>query len=74
MTSEPLTVDVETAARMLGISRGLAFRCARDGSLPGVLALGRRYVVSRAALMAALGQPEEKSEPTSEPSSLRRVV
>jgi excisionase family DNA binding protein len=47
-------VNVPTAARMLGISRGHAFELARRGELPGVLRLGGRYVVSRRALQRAL--------------------
>ena len=44
-----LTVSVEEAARMLGISRGAAYTHARDGSLP-TLRLGKRLLVPRAAL------------------------
>jgi excisionase family DNA binding protein len=44
-----LTVSVEEAARMLGISRGAAYTHARDGSLPTVR-LGRRLLVPRSAL------------------------
>jgi excisionase family DNA binding protein len=42
-------VDVETAARILGIGRGLAYRLARSGELP-TLQLGRRLVVPRVQL------------------------
>lgn len=48
------TVSVEEAAAVLGIGRGLAYQLARTGQLPGVLRLGRRLVVSRRALEAAL--------------------
>ena len=44
-----LTVSVENAARILGISRGAAYSHARDGSLPTVR-LGKRLLVPRAAL------------------------
>jgi excisionase family DNA binding protein len=44
-----LTVSVEDAARILGISRGAAYSHARDGSLPTVR-LGKRLLVPRAAL------------------------
>lgn len=40
------TVNVETAAAVLGISRDLAYRLAANGALPGLLKLGGRYVVS----------------------------
>jgi excisionase family DNA binding protein len=44
-----LTVSVEDAARILGISRGAAYTHARDGSLPTVR-LGKRLLVPKAAL------------------------
>jgi predicted DNA-binding transcriptional regulator AlpA len=44
------TVNVPTAARMLGISRGHAFELARRGELPGAIRLGNRIVVSRSVL------------------------
>lgn len=49
-----LTITVEEAASRLGIGRRLAYTLAADGSLPGVLRLGRRLVVSKAALEASL--------------------
>lgn len=49
------TVTVEEAGELLGIGRGLAYRLARSGKLPGVLKLGGRYVVSVSRLLAALG-------------------
>lgn len=53
-----LTITVEEAAKALSIGRGLAYRLAREGTLPGVLPLGGRYVVSRDALLAALKAPQ----------------
>lgn len=47
--AEPLTVTVEEAARILGISRGLAYELARRHELP-VIRLGRRLVVPTARL------------------------
>ena len=41
---EPLTISVEDAARVLGLSRGLAYEAARRGELP-VIRLGRRLLV-----------------------------
>ena len=49
------TVDVPTAAAVLGLSRRVADTAARDGSLPGVQELGGRYVVSIRALLKAIG-------------------
>ena len=56
----PLTISVEDAARLLGISRGLAYEAARRGDLP-VIRLGRRMLVPRARLLelvGASGMPE----------------
>ena len=50
----PLTVSVETAAQMLGVSRRLGYELARTGRIP-VLRLGKRLVVPRAQLLAMLG-------------------
>lgn len=50
------TVTVEVAAQALGIGRNTAYQLARQGKLPGVIALGsKRLVVSRAALEQLLG-------------------
>jgi excisionase family DNA binding protein len=53
--SEPLTLSVEDAARLLGISRGLAYEAARRGELP-VIRLGRRLLVPRARLLELVGE------------------
>ena len=55
MSDERLTVSVEDAARLLGISRGLAYEAARRGELPTVR-LGRRLLVPRAQLLKLLGE------------------
>ena len=54
--TEPLTLSVEDAARLLGISRGLAYEAARRGELP-VIRLGRRLLVPRARLYELVGDP-----------------
>ncbi len=41
------TMNVNEAARWLGIGRNLAYDLAKQGKLPGALRLGRRIVVSR---------------------------
>jgi len=46
---ERLTLTIEEAAQLLGISRGLAYEMARCGKLP-VIRFGRRLLVPRAAL------------------------
>lgn len=66
-TQDRRTVTVEQAARQLGIGRGHAYELARRGELPGVIRLGRRFVVSRAALDRALAgdahDPSHDSQP-----------
>ena len=47
------TMPVETAAQLLGISRGVAYAAARSGNLP-VRKFGRRYVVITASLRRML--------------------
>jgi excisionase family DNA binding protein len=47
--AQRLTVSVEEAARILGISRGAAYARAGDGSLPTVR-LGKRLLVPKRAL------------------------
>ena len=49
MEAERLTVTVEEAAALLGISRALAYELVARGELP-CLRLGRRLVVPRKAL------------------------
>jgi excisionase family DNA binding protein len=55
---ERVTITVSEAAARIGISRASAYEAARRGDLPGVLRVGRRYVVSRRALERALGNDE----------------
>jgi excisionase family DNA binding protein len=54
---ERLTLTVGEAARLLGISRGLAYEMARCGKLP-VIRLGRRLLVSKAGLERMLNQEQ----------------
>jgi excisionase family DNA binding protein len=48
-----LTVSVEEAGRLLGISRGAAYARAVDGSLP-TIRLGKRLLVPKGALQKML--------------------
>lgn len=54
MVRERLTLTVEEAVQLLGISRGLAYELVRRGELPSVH-LGRRIVVPVRRLEAMLG-------------------
>jgi excisionase family DNA binding protein len=55
---EKLTITVEQAGELLGISRALAYEMARTGKLP-VLRFGRRLVVPKKAMEDMLGHSEE---------------
>jgi excisionase family DNA binding protein len=50
----PLTVSVEEAGRLLGISRGAAYRAAACGQIP-TIRVGRRLLVPTARLHQLLG-------------------
>lgn len=49
MDSEKLTLTVSETARLLGISRGLAYEMVRTGEIPSVR-FGKRVLVPRRAL------------------------
>lgn len=49
MDDDRLTLTVEEASRLLGISRALAYELVARGEVPGIR-LGRRIVVPRRAL------------------------
>jgi excisionase family DNA binding protein len=46
---QALTISVERAGRLLGISRGLAYDLVRRGEIPAIR-LGRRLVVPTGAI------------------------
>lgn len=60
---EKLTVNVEEAGKILGISRPTAYERVQDGSIPSIK-LGRRILVPRIALERMLNgdQAGKKSE------------
>jgi hypothetical protein len=58
------TITIPEIAKLLGISRNAAYEAAGRGELLGVIRLGRRVVVARAILLAALGLPTVGSEPS----------
>ncbi len=54
------TLDIPTAARLLGCGRSLAYELAKRDQFPcRVLRLGSRYVVPTADLLRALGLPTD---------------
>lgn len=58
-TEKRLVYDINTASKMLGISRNLAYKLAKNGTLPGVIPLGKRYMVS-SAILDRLLKPNEQ--------------
>jgi excisionase family DNA binding protein len=62
----PLTLSVEDAARVLGVSRGSAYEATRRGELSTVR-IGRRKLVPTAKLLELLGEVSAKV-PAGEPS------
>jgi excisionase family DNA binding protein len=60
VSSGSLTITIKEAARVLGISRGLAYQLARQDALPvPVIKLGRRMVLSRKAVETLLEVTKE---------------
>ncbi|MGH9229329.1 MAG: helix-turn-helix domain-containing protein [Acidimicrobiales bacterium] len=53
-----LTISVEEAGQLLGISRGLAYALVSRGDIPSIR-LGRRIVVPRRALDQLLDIPDD---------------
>jgi len=51
------TISVEEAGQLLGIGRGKAYDCVRNGEIP-CLSLGRLKLVPVPALLRMLGEPE----------------
>src|SRR5436305_525929 len=60
----PVTVDIPTAGRCWGLGRDASYRLANTGGFPvPVLTLGRRLVVTRASVLAALDIEDGPSTP-----------
>lgn len=59
-SDEPLTLSVEAAARILGLSRTLAYEAVRTGQIPSIR-FGKRIVVPRVALERMLSGADKRS-------------
>lgn len=57
---EALTLSIEHAARLIGVSRTTAYRMVRDGDLQAIR-VGRRVLVLKKPLMEMLGAEEDTS-------------
>lgn len=60
-SSDKLTLTVQEAGRMLGISRATAYQLANQGKLP-VIRLGRRLLISKAGLERMVNEAGAKSQ------------
>jgi excisionase family DNA binding protein len=61
----PPTVGVETAARLLGIGRALAYRLVRQNEFPcRIVRAGHRYLVPTTDLLRTLGIDEQTGQPS----------
>ncbi len=57
MDNPRLTLNVSDAAKVLGISRGLAYQMVREGKLPAIR-FGKRLVVPKWAIEHLLQEPQ----------------
>lgn len=62
MDNSRLTLTVNEAAKMLGISRGLAYEMVKTGKIPSVH-FGKRILVPRRALERLLAEPKPLNLP-----------
>ena len=62
-----LTLTVEEAGDLLGISRALAYEMARTGRLP-TLRFGKRIVVPKKAIETMLERPSAATKPDHTPA------
>lgn len=60
-SDDRLTLTVEEAGKMLGISRATAYQLANQGKLP-VIRLGRRLLISKAGLERMVNEAGAKSQ------------
>jgi hypothetical protein len=69
------TLDIPTAARLLGCGRSLAYELAKRDQFPcRVLRLGRRYVVPTVDLLRALGLPTDLPDTDPPPAAPRSAA
>jgi excisionase family DNA binding protein len=71
MNEQKSTLTVEEAARLLGISRGLAFQAVRRGDIPSIR-IGGRILIPIARLHAMLDAESEKRIPEARNAFERR--
>lgn len=75
LRSGPPAVDLQTAARVLGLGRTKAYELARRGEFPvPVRRIGTSYRVPVAGLLAYLGISETEPVPPPRPAPVGRPV
>jgi len=57
--NEPLTVSIKEAAKILGVSRNLAYAAVHTGQIPSIR-FGSRILISRVALEKMLSEAENR--------------
>ncbi len=62
MEDQPRFLTVLETARLLRINRGVAYAMAADGSLPGVVRLGRTIRVDRVRLLEELANARDEQQ------------
>jgi len=60
-SDDRLTLTVEQAGKMLGISRATAYQLANQGKLPAIR-LGRRLLISKAGLERMVNEAKTKTD------------
>jgi excisionase family DNA binding protein len=73
VTEYPVTITVEEAAELVGMSRSAAYRAAARGQLPTVR-LGRRLRVPTAKFLSMLGLDGEQAAVVLADGQVRRLV
>ena len=61
MSADSLTMTIPEVAKVLGISRGLAYQLAARGELPGLIRLGEKRVVCSKPAIKKLLQGESEA-------------
>lgn len=62
MTDDRISISVPEAATLIGISDQHAYDLSAEGKLPGSYRMGRRVLVHKPTLMAALEQMAAKPD------------
>ncbi len=64
--TDALFIPLLEAAKILGLDRTTAYRLAKQGRFPGLVRVGKRFLVSRATLEQLFGGPLPEAQETAE--------